>query len=94
MIKQKQLVTKFDAKFDPNLNKKIEILVTKTRQNNKLEKNDLSYFLGKIFFYDDRSQNMVVYQPTFGTLQLQKDKCTDYNLNWKSKCLYNVTLSA
>ena len=31
MIKQKQLVTKFDDKFDPNLNKKIEILVTKTR---------------------------------------------------------------
>ena len=38
---------------------------------------------------DDRSQNMFVYQPT---LELKKDKGTDYVLSWKSKSTYNSKL--
>ena len=46
---------------------------------------DLSYFLGKNFWGDDGSQNMLVYQPAFSTLQLNKDKGIDYVISWKSK---------
>ena len=46
----------------------------------KLETRDLSYFLGKNFFCDDGFQNIFVYQPTADTLELKKDKGTDYVL--------------
>ena len=42
---------------------------------------------------DDGSQNMFVYQPTLDTLQLKKDKGTDYVLSWKSKWVYTSRLT-
>ena len=41
-----------------------------------------------MFFGGDGSQNMFVYQPTRDTLELKKDKSTDYVFRWKSKGLY------
>ena len=38
----------------------------------KLQTHDLSYFLGKIFFGDDGSQNMFFYQPKLDTFILKK----------------------
>ena len=55
----------------------------------KLQTHDLSYFLGKIFFGDDGSQNMIFYQPKLETFVLKKDKDTDYVLSLKSKGVYN-----
>ena len=40
----------------------------------KLRAFNSSYFHGKIFFGDDGSQNMFVYQPTLDTLELKKTK--------------------
>ena len=60
-----------------DLNKKVATLATKAElkadqdKTVKLETNDLNYFLGKIFFGDDGSQNMFVYQPTFNMLELK-----------------------
>ena len=48
-------------------------------------KKDYNFFLGRIYFTgDDGLQNKFVYQPTFSTLQLQKEKGIDYILSWKS----------
>ena len=48
-------------------------------------KKDYNFFLGRIYFTgDDGLQNMFVYQPTFSTLQLQKEKGIDYILSSKS----------
>ena len=44
------------------------------------------------FTSDDGSQNMFVYQPTLDTLELKKDKGTDYVLSWRSKGVYNSKL--
>ena len=38
----------------------------------KLQKHDLSFFLGKNLFGDNGFQNMFVYQPTFYALELKK----------------------
>ena len=46
------------------------------------------------FLTDDSLQNMFFYQPALSTLQLQKYKGIDYIHTWKSKWLYNFTLSA
>ena len=54
----------------------------------KLQKNDLSYFLGKNVFGVDNFQSMFVYQPTFDTLQIKKDKGIVYVLNWKWRGMY------
>ena len=35
---------------------------------------------------------MFVYQPALNTLELKKDKGTDYVLSWKSKRVYNSRL--
>ena len=41
-----------------------------------------NFFLDRIYFIsNDGSQNMFVYQPTLDTLELKKDKGTDYVLN-------------
>ena len=51
------------------------------------------FALGRICFASiDGSQNTFVYQPTLDTLELEKDKGTDYVLNWKSKGVYNSKL--
>ena len=48
---------------------------------------DRVYFIG-----DDGSQNRFTYQPTLDTLELQKDKGTDYVLIWKSKVVHTSKL--
>ena len=53
----------------------------------KLKTHVLSCFLGKILFDDDDFQNIFVYQPTFNTLELKKDKSTKHVIGWKSKGL-------
>ena len=58
----------------------------------ELQTHDLSYFLGKIFCVDNVSKNMLVYQPTLDTLELKKDKSTDYILIWISKGVYTSKL--
>ena len=35
---------------------------------------------------------MFLYQPTFNTLELQKDKGTDYVIDWKSQVLFESKL--
>ena len=45
------------------------------------------YFTG-----NDGLQNIFDCQPTFSTLQSQKNKGTDYILSWKSRGLYSFTL--
>ena len=49
--------------------------------------------MAKIFWGGDGSQNMLVYQPAFSTLQLNKDKGIDYVISWKSKGVYSSILS-
>ena len=44
------------------------------------------------FFGDDDFQNMFVYQPTFNTLKLKKDKNTEYVIGWESKRLFKSKL--
>ena len=62
--------------------KKLNILITKD-----------SFFLGRIYFTsNDGSQNTFVYQATLDTLELQKDKGTDYVFICKSKTVYNSKL--
>ena len=50
-----------------------------------LQTYDLNYFLGKNLFGNDVSQNMSDYQLTLYTLELRKDKGTDYVRSVKSK---------
>ena len=51
--------------------------------------------MGRIYFIsDDGSQNTFVYQPTLHTVELKKDKGTDYILSWKSKGAYNSKLKS
>ena len=48
-----------------------------------------NYFHGKIFFGDDGSQNMFVYQlDNTWYVGVKKDKRIDYVLSWKSKGVY------
>ena len=59
----------------------------------KLQTHDLSYFLCKNFFGDDGSQNRFVYQLILDTLELNKDKSTDYVLSRKSKEVHTFKLN-
>ena len=45
----------------------------------KLQMHDLSYFVVKSFFGDDRLSTSIYY------VRIKKDKGTDYALSWKSK---------
>ena len=45
----------------------------------KLQRHDLSYFLGKFFFGGDGFQNMFVCQPTLDTFRVNKDKGTGFS---------------
>ena len=52
--------------------KKLNSLITK----------DYNFFLGRIYFIsNDGSQNIFVYQPRLNTLELRKEKSTDYFLS-------------
>ena len=99
-IKQKKLVDKSAiAGFINNtdLNRKVATPATKAglkaKQDKigKLETCDFNYYLGKIFFGDQSSQNMFVYQPTLNTPELETEKGTDH-IGWKSKGVYNSEL--
>ena len=100
-IKQNELVNKSDVSNllkDSNLNKKLGTLATESDPKAEqdiiatLQTHDLSCFLGEIFFGDEDSQIIFVYQPTRDTLELKKGKGTDYVLSWKSKEVYTSKL--
>ena len=62
---------------------KLNILITK----------DYNFFLRRIYFTsNDGSQNTFAYQPTLDTLELIKDKTTNYILSWKSNGVFNSKL--
>ena len=72
--------------------KKIKYLEIQKKLNSLITK-DYNFFLGRIYFTsNDGSQNTFVYQPTLDTLELKKDKGTDYVLSWKSNGVYNSKL--
>ena len=49
--------------------------------------------LGGIYLTSNNgSQNTFVYQPTLDTLELKKNKGTDYVGSWKSKGVFNSKL--
>ena len=54
--------------------------------------NELSQIKQNYFTSNDGSQNTFVYQPALDTLQLKKDKGTDYVLSCKSKGVFNSKL--
>ena len=52
-------------------------------------------FLGRMYFKsNDGSQNTFIYHPSLQTLELKKDKGTDYILSWKSNRVYNSKLKS
>ena len=57
----------------------------------KLETFNSSYFM-VIYFVCDGFRNNIVYQPTFNTLDLNKDKGTNYVIDWTPKCLFESKL--
>ena len=64
----------------PGLNTKLTTIATKAELKAeqdkiiKLQKYDLSYFLGRNSFGDDGFQNTFVYQPKFNTFELKKTR--------------------
>ena len=98
-LKQADLVKKTD--FDNKLtsfNRRITLNETKhleiQKKLNSIITKDYNFFLGRIYFTsNDGSQNTFVHQPTFDTLELKKDKGTDYVLSWKSKTVYDSNIS-
>ena len=65
----------------------------KKKKLNSLTIKDYNFFLGTVCFTSyDWSQNIFVYQPKLDTLELKKDKGTDYEFSWKSKGVYNSKL--
>ena len=87
----------FNRKITSNKTKYLEVQkkqkqTKKTKQKkqlNSLVTSDYNFFLGRIYFTtNDGSQNSFVYQTTLDTLELNKDKGTDYILSWKSKGVY------
>ena len=82
-------LTSFNKTITTNKTKHIEVQM----RLNSLITRDNNFFIGRIYFTsNDGSQNTFVYQPTFDTLELKKDKGTDYVLSWKSKGVYNSKL--
>ena len=68
----------FDNKLKQNKTKPLEV----SNKLNSLISKDYNFFLGRIYFTsNDGSQNTFVYQPTLDTLELEKDKDTDYVIN-------------
>ena len=93
----------FNRKITSNKTKYLEVQkkkkkkqTKKTKQKkqlNSLVTTDYNFFLGRIYFTsNDGFQNPFVYQPTLDTLELNKDKGTDYILSWKSKGVYTSKL--
>ena len=89
------MITKadFDAKLS-TLNKKITQNETKhllvENELNKLKTFDSGYFIGKIHFTDDGTQNYLVFQPMNKYLKIGN---SDYVLSWKSKGLSTESIT-
>ena len=82
-------LTSFNKQITSNKTKHLEV----QKKLNSLITRDYNFFLGRTYFAsNDGSQNTFVYQPTLDTLELKKDKGTDYVLSWKSKGVYNSKL--
>ena len=57
---------------------------------NSLTTKDYNFYFGRNYFIsNDGSKSTFVYQRILDTLELKKDKSTDYVINWKSKGLFN-----
>ena len=79
----------FNRKITSNKAKYLEVL----KKLNSLTTKDYKFFLGTVYLAsNDGSQNTFVYQPIIDTLEIKKDKGTDYVLSWKSKGLYTSKL--
>ena len=82
-------VISFNKTITSNETKYLEV----QKKLNSLTTKYHNFFLNRMYFTtNDESQNMFVYQPTLDTLELKKDKGTDYVLSWKSKGVYNSKL--
>ena len=74
-------LTSFNKRIISNKTKHLDV---QKKLNSRITK-DYYFFSGRIYFTsNDESQNTFVYQPTLDTLELKKDKGTDYILSWKS----------
>ena len=83
-------LTSFNKRFTLNKTKHLEV---QKKLNNLITKRFIIFFLGRICFTNnDGSQNTFVYQPTLDTLELKKDKGSDYVLSLKSKRVFNYKL--
>ena len=81
----------FNRKITSKKTKYLEV----QKKLNSLITNDYNFFLGRTYFTsNDGSHNTFVYEPTFDTLELKKDKVTDYVLSWKSKRVFNSKLKS
>ena len=80
--------TDFDAKLS-SLNRKITANKSKQliveNDSKKLKTFDSSYFIGKSHFYEDGTQNYLVFQPINRYFKVIAN--TDYFSSWKSKGL-------
>ena len=82
-------LTSFNKRINSNKVKYLEV----QKNLNSLITKDFNFFLGRIYLISNNgSQNTIVYQPTLDTLELKKDKGTDYVLSWKSKGVFNCKL--
>ena len=92
-LAQANLVTKtdFNAKLS-SLNRKINTYKSKhlvvENELNKLKTFDLGYFRGKSHFYEDGSQDYLVFQPILRYFTLNGN----WIIKWKSKRLSNESL--
>ena len=79
----------FNTKISSSKTKYLQVL----KELNSLTTKDYNFFFGRMYFTsNDEHQNTFVYQTTLDTLELKKDKCTDYVLSWESKGVYNSKL--
>ena len=70
-------LTSFNNRITSNKTKHLEVL----KNLNSLITKDNNFFLGEIYLTSNNgSQNTFVYQPKLDTLELRKDKGTDYVL--------------
>ena len=96
-IAQANLITKadFDDKLS-NLNRNITVEKSKhLLVENKLKKVktfDWNYFIGKIHFEEDGTQNYLVFQPIVRYFKVNTITNTDYVSSWKSKGLSAETI--
>ena len=82
-------LTRFNKKVTSNKTKYLEV----QKKLNSIITNYYNFSLGRMYFTSNEgSQNTFVYKPTLDTLELKKDKGTDYVIRWKSNGVYNSTL--